>query len=91
MAGHDGNEKKIQVSLSRKLQQKEVENIKNIADRVIQYLGKSGESNFTGMSYKAGDNRSVFYTYPREAIFNKPLSLASEPPPVGTTGPTTAI
>ena len=33
MAGHDGNEKKIQVSLSRKLQQKEVENFNQQNDK----------------------------------------------------------
>jgi len=87
------NEKNIKISLNRKLGKGESENIKKLAERIIDYLSRESgaKKGLTGFSFKGAENRAIYYTYPKQAIFNKPLNLADEPPPVGTTGLTTAV
>lgn len=89
----DINKHEVKVRVSRKLREKDHDAIAEVASKVINYLEKKQgtDQGFTGLSFRGSENRSIYYTYPKEGIFNKPLKLSDEPAPVGTTGLTTAV
>jgi len=82
------NKNEITVKLKRRFNSKEVENFKEIANKVIDYSAKkSGSRNFMGsITQRDANSRPVAYSHERPAVFNEPVNLSSVPPPVGTTG-----